>query len=66
MKNGRYVHEALSGVGSVGCYMAHYNLWKLCVEQNKEIAVFEDDFELLDDNRIEIIQKSYREATQKK
>ena len=40
---GRQVHEALSGLGSLGCYLAHLNLWKLCASSDRPIAIFEDD-----------------------
>jgi len=43
LQDGRYVHEALSGAGSVGCYLAHIKLWKHCVDKNDPIAIFEDD-----------------------
>lgn len=44
LKNGRYVHEALSGVGSVGCYLAHTNAWKESLRSGEPLAIFEDDF----------------------
>jgi len=43
LQQGRQVHEALSGLGSVGCYLAHYRLWQRCVEAREPIAIFEDD-----------------------
>ncbi len=44
LKKGRYVHEALSGVGSIGCYLAHVNAWKACLKSGNVLAIFEDDF----------------------
>ncbi len=44
LKEGRYVHEAPSGVGSVGCYLAHTNAWKTCLASGEPLAIFEDDF----------------------
>ena len=43
LKFGREVHEALSGLGSVGCYFAHLNLWRRCAAGTEPIAIFEDD-----------------------
>lgn len=40
---GRQVHEALSGLGSVGCYLAHLKLWQVAAESREPIAIFEDD-----------------------
>lgn len=30
-------------IGSQGCFMSHYRLWKLCFELNQPIAIFEHD-----------------------
>ena len=43
LQRGRQVHEALSGLGSVGCYLAHYRLWQRCAAGSEPIAIFEDD-----------------------
>jgi len=61
LKNGRYVHEALSGVGSVGCYLAHTNAWKKCLFNGEPLAIFEDDFVAKPNSR-EIIEKAFKEA----
>lgn len=44
LENSRYVHEALSGIGAVGCYLAHAKAWRKCLDENKSLAIFEDDF----------------------
>jgi len=44
LKNGRYVHEALSSPGCIGCYLAHVKAWKLSVKLEESLAIFEDDF----------------------
>lgn len=61
LKNGRYVHEALSGVGSVGCYLAHTNAWRKCLESGEPLAIFEDDFVAKPGTR-ELMNKALREA----
>ena len=57
LNHGRYTHDALSGKGSVGCYMAHTNVWKLCIQKNAPLAIFEDDFVSFpgDDKKIQSI-----------
>lgn len=49
LKNGRKVHEALSGMGSLGCYLAHLKLWKKCAESQEPMAIFEDDIGFTED-----------------
>lgn len=44
LENGRYVHEALSSKGAVGCYLAHTNAWESCLDSGEPLAIFEDDF----------------------
>lgn len=44
LQNGRYVHEALSSPGAIGCYLAHVRAWKHVVKENTIYAIFEDDF----------------------
>ena len=46
---GRQVPEALSGLGSLGCYLAHYQLWQRCARGDQPIAVFEDDVQFTAD-----------------
>jgi len=29
--------------GAQGCFLSHYNLWKMCIELNETIAIFEED-----------------------
>jgi GR25 family glycosyltransferase involved in LPS biosynthesis len=31
--------------GVVGCFLSHYRLWKMCVELNETIGIFEQDIE---------------------
>ena len=33
--------------GTQGCFLSHWRLWNLCVQQNHTIAVFEHDVEFL-------------------
>jgi GR25 family glycosyltransferase involved in LPS biosynthesis len=61
LKNGREVHEALSGTGSVGCYLAHLNLWKKCAAGTEPIAIFEDDI-YFRTNAFETLPAVLREA----
>lgn len=35
--------KELSSPGIIGCFDSHYRLWKLCVEIDEPILVFEDD-----------------------
>jgi GR25 family glycosyltransferase involved in LPS biosynthesis len=45
----RRSHEALSGLGAVGCALSHIQVWKDFLETDKELcAVFEDDITLFD------------------
>jgi len=44
LKHGRYVHEALSTKGSVGCYLSHLKALEECVKSGNVTAIFEDDF----------------------
>ena len=44
---GRHEHSGIPGLGSIGCSMSHYNLWKKCVDNNfPYIIVLEDDVSL--------------------
>ena len=61
LKNGRYVHEALSGNGSVGCYLAHTNAWRKCLKDGKPLAIFEDDFVAKPYTK-EIMEEALKEA----
>lgn len=61
LKNGRYVHEALSSKGAIGCYLAHMKCWKACVSSNVETVIVEDDFRCTDHAK-EIFQQSYTDA----
>jgi glycosyl transferase family 25 len=63
LSEGRYTHEGLSGLGSVGCYLAHLGLWKKCVELDTPIAIFEDDLFFTPDAK-EKIQKAYTSAVE--
>lgn len=60
IKNGRYVHEAHSNKNSVGCYLAHLKAWKVCIDSNQPLAIFEDDF--YTNKPKEYLEKSYKEA----
>lgn len=61
IKNGRYVHEALSGKGSVGCYLSHLSAWKECISRGENLAIFEDDFVSIDGAK-EILDKALDEV----
>ncbi len=61
LRNGRYVHEAFSGVGSVGCYLAHINAWKKCASSGEPLAIFEDDYVAKEGSK-EIIEKALKES----
>lgn len=64
LTNGRYVHEALSGLGSVGAYLSHMKCWEKCVELNEDLAIFEDDITLVKNYDPINLQKAYRDAKQ--
>ena len=36
-------HDHITGMGQVGCYLSHVNMWKKCLEHDKPIIVVEDD-----------------------
>lgn len=61
LKNGRYVHEAFSGLGSIGCYLAHTNAWRKCIHLGEPLAIFEDDF-VAKPNSKEIVERAVKEA----
>ena len=45
----RKSHEALSGMGAVGCALSHIQVWKDFLDTDKELcAVFEDDVAIFD------------------
>lgn len=48
LKNGRYVHEGISGKGSIGCFLAHFQCWSRVSDggDGNFVAIFEDDFEV--------------------
>jgi hypothetical protein len=35
--------KAFERVGTVGCFLSHYNLWKKCIELNEPICILEHD-----------------------
>lgn len=45
LTHGREVHEAIGAVGAVGCSLAHFKAWEMCVRMNSPLAVFEDDMQ---------------------
>lgn len=50
LDHGRYVFEALSGKGAVGCALSHYAVWRAFAQQPDDsagILVLEDDAKLL-------------------
>ncbi len=48
--NSRCLHEQLSSVGSIGCYLSHVNCWKEIVKRNLPNAfIFEDDAVFIQD-----------------
>jgi len=63
LHSGRYVHEALSGLGSVGCYLAHLNAWKKCVKLGTPLVIFEDDLLFTPDAK-ERIEEAYNSAVE--
>lgn len=69
LKNGRYVHEAISCKGAIGCYLSHIEVWKKCVKLNRTIVVFEDDFVPIDpsgdSNPSETLLRSIHDAIDK-
>ena len=38
----RYTDKKITK-GEIGCFISHYGVWKMCVEMNETIMVFEDD-----------------------
>ena len=38
-------HDMMQRPGVRGCFLSHYALWKLCVELNEPIGIFEHDVE---------------------
>ena len=41
---GRREHSGISSIGAIGCFMSHYNLWKLCVIRNfPYMVILEND-----------------------
>jgi GR25 family glycosyltransferase involved in LPS biosynthesis len=36
-------NRALTRPGVIGCFLSHYHLWKLCLEKNETIGIFEQD-----------------------
>ncbi len=61
LEKGRYVHEALSGKGSIGCYLSHLKAWHICRDMGVPIAIFEDDFVGVKDCK-DKMEKSLKEA----
>lgn len=60
-KNGRCVHEGISGLGSIGCYLSHMSAWKRCVEAGRPLVVVEDDL-ITTKNAQTLLPKVYRDA----
>lgn len=61
LKNGRYVHEALSSKGAIGCYLAHMKCWEACASSNTETVIVEDDFRCTDSAK-NIFPQAYTDA----
>jgi GR25 family glycosyltransferase involved in LPS biosynthesis len=56
-KNRKY-HYELPNINAIGCYLSHYNLWKLILENKGDnFIIFEDDNEF---NKISINEINYR------
>lgn len=43
LNKGRYVHEAMSGWGCVGCCLSHIKCWKKCIKLDRPVIILEDD-----------------------
>lgn len=41
--NSAKCNRVLTRPGVIGCFLSHYFLWKLCVEKNETIGIFEQD-----------------------
>jgi glycosyl transferase family 25 len=39
-----HAFQSLTSPGAVGCYLSHVKCWKRCVELERPVIVFEDDF----------------------
>ena len=48
------------GKGPIGCAMSHLALWRLCVERNKPLVVFEDDSIIRHDLKAQLIALTER------
>jgi len=56
-KNRKY-HYELPNINAIGCYLSHYNLWKLILENKGDnFIIFEDDNEF---NKISLNEINYR------
>ena len=68
LENGRYVHEAFSGKESIGCFLSHLKCWEKCYETGKELAIFEDNFDIDGDisHAKETLNKAYLDSVQGK
>ena len=60
LKNGRFSTFALSGIGSLGCYLSHIALWNKIKDTNETIIILEDDFNT--NKKIDILQNSFNDA----
>jgi len=46
LKEKRTQHSGIPSLGSIGCTMSHYNLWKKCVDEYEYIIIIEDDINI--------------------
>ena len=53
-------HDHITGMGQVGCYLSHVNMWKKCLEHNKPIIVVEDDVSKFNENQVLELTKAYQ------
>lgn len=51
LRRGRYDHAALSGLGSLGCFLSHAEAWRRCVASGRDLAIVEDDLKTVDGAR---------------
>jgi len=53
-------HDFVTGMGQVGCYLSHVNLWRKCLEHDKPIIVIEDDVPKFSKSQVSELIKAYQ------
>jgi glycosyl transferase family 25 len=56
-------HDHITGMGQVGCYLSHVNMWKKCLEHDKPIIVIEDDVPKFNKNQVSELIKAYQSTS---